>query len=56
MVIINIDWYQKPTLSAHMLNFNSNHPMTHKVEMVKILVNRLIEISDKEVFHIKNSA
>lgn len=46
-----VDWYQKLTFSARMLNFKSNHPTTHKTGMVKSLVDRVIKMSDNEFSH-----
>lgn len=50
---IIFDWYQKPTFSGRILNFDSNHPMHQKVAMVYNLVDRAILLSDK-TFHSKN--
>lgn len=47
------DWYQKPSFSGRILNFNSNHPKHQKVAMVYNLVDRAILLSDI-CFHSKN--
>ena len=48
-----IDWYQNPTFSGKLLNFNSNHPIHQKISSIFGLIDKSILLSDKK-FHIKN--
>ena len=47
------NWYQKPTSSGRILNFNSNHHINLKKNMIYNLVDRSILLSDKK-FHNDN--
>ena len=47
------DWYQKPTFSGRLLNFNSKHPFAHKKGVIYNLVDRAILLSD-QCFHKNN--
>lgn len=50
---IKINWYRKPTWSGRFLNFQSFNPVAQKKAIVKNLVDRAIDVSDKE-FHETN--
>jgi len=47
------DWFQKPTFSGRFLNYNSQHPCTHKKGTIISLIDRVIMLSHPE-FHKKN--
>ena len=47
------NWYQKPTFSGRMLNYNSEHPFTHKKGVIFNLVDRAILLSHPS-FHRQN--
>jgi len=47
------DWFQKPTFSGRFLNYNSQHPYTHKKGTIISLIDRVIMLSHPE-FHRKN--
>ena len=47
------DWYQKPTFSGRLLNFNSRDPFAHKKGVIYNLVDRAILLSD-QFFHKNN--
>ncbi|XP_044749411.1 uncharacterized protein LOC123310093 [Coccinella septempunctata] len=47
------DWYQKPTFSGRILNFNSKHHMAQKINIINNLKHRALKLSDNE-FHEKN--
>ena len=38
-------WYQKPTASQRILNFNSQHSINHKINIVKNLMHRSTQLS-----------
>ncbi|XP_050315966.1 uncharacterized protein LOC126750390 [Anthonomus grandis grandis] len=45
---IKTDWYQKPTFSERILNYFSEHPMTHKINVIKNLKHRCLRLSSPE--------
>ena len=47
------DWYQKPTCTYRTLNFNSNHPISLKRNIIFNLVDRCINLSHPK-YHLKN--
>lgn len=47
------NWYRKPSFSGRYLNFNSHHPLTHKIGIVYTLVDYSIKLSHS-TFHNKN--
>lgn len=47
------DWFHKETWSGRYLNFNSTLPFSYKRNTVKILTDKILELSDRE-FHAKN--
>lgn len=44
---LKTNWYQKPTFSGRVLNYNSFHPIHQKVGMVYNLVDKAIKLSEK---------
>ena len=42
------NWYHKPSWSGRYINFFSEHPMQHKVGLIKGLIDRAILLSDPE--------
>lgn len=50
---IDFDWYTKPTSSGRILNYFSNHPLTHKLNVMDNLIKRLLVLSSAN-FHGKN--
>lgn len=48
-----IDWYRKPITSGRYINFWSYHKMSIKINLVKQMKNRVLNVSDQS-FHIKN--
>lgn len=51
--ILKTDWFHKETWSGRYLNFNSTLPFSYKRNTIKILTDKILELSDKE-FHAKN--
>jgi len=51
--LIKIDWYHKPTFSERYINFYSHNPLQHKINIIKNLKHRALNLSDKQ-FHRKN--
>lgn len=47
---IDFQWYAKPTASNRLLNYFSNHPMTHKLNVVDNTIKRIYGLSSKK-FH-----
>ncbi|KAI4478519.1 hypothetical protein M0804_011842 [Polistes exclamans] len=47
------NWYVKPTSSGRCINYNSNHPMSQKIGVIKGLLFRAMTLSSKK-FHIEN--
>ena len=47
------NWFQKSCFSGRFLNYNSNHPKSHKIGLIYNLVDRAIKLSDMR-FHDKN--
>ncbi|XP_045475250.1 uncharacterized protein LOC123681084 [Harmonia axyridis] len=47
------NWYRKPTFSGRVLNFNSKHTITQKINIVNNLKNRALKLSSPE-FHQDN--
>lgn len=47
------DWYQKPTFSGRILNFNSKHNMAQKINIINNLKHRALKLSNNE-FHEQN--
>ncbi|KAI4476044.1 hypothetical protein M0804_013913 [Polistes exclamans] len=47
------NWYVKPTSSGRCINYNSNHPMSQKIGIIKGLLFRALTLSNKK-FHIEN--
>lgn len=43
--MITTDWYQKPVASGRMLNYNSFHPLAHKMSTAKGLIHRISTLS-----------
>jgi hypothetical protein len=41
---IDVDWYQKPTATNRILNFNSNHPMHQKLNTAENLLYRAMTL------------
>lgn len=50
---IKTDWYHKSVWSGRYLNFKSSLPINYKRNTVKILVDKIVKLSDTE-FHGKN--
>lgn len=50
---IKTDWHHKETWSGRYLNFDSNMPFSYKRNTIKILTDKIIQLSDPE-FHKKN--
>ncbi|KAI4476763.1 hypothetical protein M0804_013307 [Polistes exclamans] len=48
------NWYVKPTSSGRCINYNSNHPMSLKIGIIKGLLFRAMTLSSKK-FYIKNT-
>ena len=42
-----INWYSKPYASGVILNFNSSSPPTHKINVVRGLLWRILKLSNK---------
>ena len=42
------NWYQKPTFSGRILNYNSNHLLHQKVGVIYSLIDKPILYSDKK--------
>ena len=42
------NWHRKPTYSGRVLNYLSNHPMQHKIAIIKNLTDKSIKLADKE--------
>nr|CAI5820344.1 unnamed protein product [Callosobruchus analis] len=47
---LKVDWYQKPTFSGRFINFHSCHSFRQKINIIKNLKHRALNISDIE-FH-----
>lgn len=47
------DWYSKDTSSNRLLNYHSNHPSVHKINVMDNLISRVFGLSSKR-FHDKN--
>lgn len=47
------DWYNKPTYSGRVLNFNSQHPFSQKLNLIDNLKLRALRLSN-ECFHSSN--
>ena len=47
------NWFQKPTCSGRLLNFNSHYTKQQKRNIISNLVDRALLLSDKS-FHNKN--
>lgn len=45
---LSFDWYRKETWSGRLLNFNSYHPLSHKIGVIVGLVDRIFKLSDKK--------
>ena len=41
-------WYRKTTYSGRVLNYLSDHPMQHKIAIIKNLTDKSIKLADKE--------
>ncbi|XP_044754438.1 uncharacterized protein LOC123313564 [Coccinella septempunctata] len=50
---IKYNWYRKPTFSGRVLNFNSKHTITQKINIINNLKNRALKLSSPE-FHRDN--
>ncbi|XP_044766578.1 uncharacterized protein LOC123322665 [Coccinella septempunctata] len=50
---LRTDWYRKPTFSERFLNFNSQHPFTHKINLIENLKFRATHLASTE-FHVDN--
>lgn len=50
---IKTDWYHKPTFSERFLNFRSQHSFKQKINIIKNLKNRALQLSHPD-FHQKN--
>lgn len=50
---IKTDWHHKDTWSGRYLNFESNLPFSYKRNTIKILTDKITQLSDPE-FHKKN--
>ena len=50
---IYTNWYRKNTFSGRFLNYFSNHPIQHKINIIKNLVNSAILLSNK-IYHVDN--
>ena len=48
---IMTNWYQKPTFSGRLLNFNSKHSFAHKKGVIYNLVDRAILLSDSTFYN-----
>lgn len=51
--MLKLDWYQKPTASGRLINFNSKHPRRVIINTANNFINRILNISDEE-FHQDN--
>lgn len=47
---IDFNWYPKPTSSNRLLHYRSNHPSTHKLNVMHSLIKRLYVLNSKQ-FH-----
>nr|CAI5830742.1 unnamed protein product [Callosobruchus analis] len=47
---LKVDWYQKPTFSGRFISFHSFHSFRQKINVIKNLKHRALNISDTE-FH-----
>lgn len=45
---LKFDWFQKPTNSFRTLNFNSYHPFSQKIAIIKNFTDRVVKLSDNE--------
>ncbi|KAI4476479.1 hypothetical protein M0804_013550, partial [Polistes exclamans] len=52
-VFIVTSWYVKPTSSGKCTNYNSNHPISQKIGVIKGLLFRALTLRSKK-FHIEN--
>lgn len=50
---IILDWYRKESQTSRIINFNSQHPLNHKINSVKNFIYRMTKISH-EAFWPKN--
>ena len=50
---LKTDWFHKETWSGRYLNFNSSLPFSYKRNTIKIITDKILELSDPE-FHEKN--
>ena len=50
---VSTDIYKKPTFSGRYLNFLSNHSTSTKIGIIKNLLHKILQLSDKK-FHQKN--
>lgn len=50
---LDYNWYSKPTSSNRLLNFRSNHPLSHKLNVMDNLIRRVFGLSSKK-FHLQN--
>lgn len=51
--VLSFNWYQKAHASERILNYSSNHPNSHKRNVAKNLIKRVITLSD-EKYHQDN--
>ncbi|XP_045462556.1 uncharacterized protein LOC123672495 [Harmonia axyridis] len=51
--VLYVDWYHKPTFSGRYIGFHSHHAMIHKVNIIRNLKFRALNLSDKR-YHEKN--
>nr|XP_021206294.2 uncharacterized protein LOC110385892 [Bombyx mori] len=46
------DWFVKPISSGRLLNWNSNHPRSQKIGMIKGLLDRMTKLSSKDFYEV----
>lgn len=51
--LLKLDWYQKPTASGRIINFNSKHPRRTIINTATNFIKRVLQISDDQ-FHDEN--
>ncbi|XP_074114118.1 uncharacterized protein LOC141537171 [Cotesia typhae] len=47
---LRTNWYQKPSCSGRLLNFNSHHPIAHKISVVLGLMFRAFRLSHADFY------
>jgi hypothetical protein len=52
---ISTEWYMKPTSSGRIINYNSNHPMTLKMNTAYGFINRVMSLTSNLNYNTRNT-